>query len=286
MRVRYWSCTKFADWIRGTSKPPAATGDQWRQWRKKAITFSRVRYWIAEELLDNIQSTLWWPVDKIYNIKYYINNRWVTRTHALTAHPNDIPRGQWCDVGSRFLPCLMNELVDFVEVELAWSTIAWSKESRKKYKPPFYASGWFRWRVWRSAEAGMEYLNWAKDLDNSDFLPDGEKHLAQPTGQALAAREILELYHWWKNVYPNRKDPSDASGWSKWCDDRRTLIKEQDGDEDEYYQTMLSSDNDTPEQREETSRLLDVYREIEKQYDDEDTAMLQRLIAIRNHLWT
>lgn len=283
-RTHYWSCSKFANWIRGTPKPSAQTGKGWNDWHKIAKKSHPVRYWIAEEALDTVQNALWWPVDKLYDVKYYINNRWVTATHALTAHPKDIPRGGWCDVGNRFLPCLFNELVEFVEVETAWSNVAWSKEAREKYNAPFYAWGWFRWRTWRSAASGVEHLKWAMSLDNSEFLAEDQKHLAQPTGQAIAAREILELYTWWKEVYPNRQDPHDLSGWSEWCNRRREKFK--DEDEDAQLSALFSSEDDTEEEQADTRRILDLSGKIEKEQEDEDTEMLTRLIKVRNHLWT
>jgi len=32
MRTTYWSCTKFADWIRGTSKIKCGTSEEWNEW--------------------------------------------------------------------------------------------------------------------------------------------------------------------------------------------------------------------------------------------------------------
>lgn len=29
--MKYWSCTKFADWIRGTPKLLAGTAEQWNE---------------------------------------------------------------------------------------------------------------------------------------------------------------------------------------------------------------------------------------------------------------
>jgi hypothetical protein len=283
-RTHYWSCSKFANWLRGTPKPGAQTGKGWNDWHKTAKKAHPVRYWIAEEALDSIQNAIWWPVDKLYDVKYYINNRWVTTTHALTAHPKDIKRGEWRDVGNRFLPCLFNELVEFVEVETAWSNVAWDKESRKKYNAPFYSWGWFRWRTWRSAEAGIEHLKWAMTLTNEEWLEEDNKHEAGPTGQATAAKEIFELYTWWKEVYPNRKDPMELSGWSAWCDRRREKLK--DEDEDTRWRAMLGGEDETTDEQAETRRILDLLREIEKQQDDEDTEMMIRLIKVRNHLWT
>jgi hypothetical protein len=284
-RVHYWSCSKFANWLRGTPKPGAHTGDGWRRWHKDAKTTHPLRYWLAEEGLDAIQGAIWWPVDKLYDFKYYINNRYVTRTHSLTAHPKDIKPGTWRDVGNRFLPCLFNELVDFVEVEKAWSNIAWSKEAREKYNPPFWGWGWFRWRSWRCPEAGIEHLNWEITLTNEEWLDEDKKNEAEPTGQAVAAKEILELYTWWKEVYPNRKDPHDLSGWSDWCDRRREKLA--DDDEDGKWLGLLGSgDDQSEEERAETRRILDLSNEIEKQQDEEDTEMMVRLIKLRGHLWT
>ena len=283
-RTHYWSCSKLANFIRGTPKPGAQTGKGWNDWHKTAKKAHPFRYWLAEEGLDKIQNAIWWPVDKLYDVKYYINNRWVTTTHALTAHPKDIKRGEWRDVGNRFLPCLFNELVEFVEVETAWSNVAWDKESRKKYNAPFYSWGWFRWRTWRSAEAGIEHLKWAMTLTNEEWLEEDNKHEAGPTGQATAAKEIFELYTWWKEVYPNRKDPHDLSGWTVWCDRRREKLK--DEDEDTRWRAMLGGEDETTDEQAETRRILDLLREIEKQQDDEDTEMMIRLIKVRNHLWT
>lgn len=277
-RARYWSCSKFADWIRGIEKGDAKTSRGWREWEREGRSRHPVRYWIAEEALDAIQNFIWWPVDKLYDIKYYVNNRWVTRTHALTAHPRDIRPGKWQDVGYRFLPCLFNELVDFVEVEQAWSHIAWDPEARKKYHPPFYAWGWFRWRTWRCPEAGLDYLRWASELRHDDEWDKGSEHYGQPTRQAMAAQEILALYHWWLNVRPYRVDPHDASGWSGYCARLR--------ESDEGFLAGLDHENETPEERAEVSRMLDECHRLEEQYEQEDEDMMIRLIRIRRSLWT
>ncbi len=276
-RSHYWSCSKFADWVRGIEKGGAKTGRGWHEWEKEAKTKYPIRYWIAEEALDAVQNFIWWPVDKIYDLKYYINNRWVSRTHCLTASPNDIRPGSWCDVGNRFLPCLFNELVDFVEVELAWWHIAWSdKNERQKYNAPFWATGWFRWRTWRCAQAGLDNLEWQRNLVwKEDECESGSPNIGQPTYQAVKAQEILELYKWWTEVYPNRPDPHDASGWTAHCDRRRS--------EDRHF---LDLEDRTPEETAETHRLLDLCHEIEEQQKQEDEDMMIRLIKIRNSLWT
>jgi hypothetical protein len=278
---KYWSCSPFADRLRGTAKLSAGTAEEWDEWTTRAQMKHNFRYWLAEEGLSHLQDFVTWPVRKIYDFKYYINNRFVTRTHALTAHPRDIKPGEWRDVGNRFLPCLFNELVDFVEIETAWSHIAWSsKEDRAKYNPPFWASGWFRWRTWRCPEAGLAHLDWAMTLTmGSDWgVEETAPNYGKPTGQAINAKEIKELYLWWKDVYPNRPDPHDAGGWSEYCERKR----EEHGDEGLNF--MKESKN--PELRALAVAALKKSTEIEAAYNAEDEEMMIRLIKVRHGLWT
>ncbi len=276
MRNHYWTCSKFADWLRGTTKGGAKTAEGWDEWEQRAKSAYPIRWWLAEEGLDILQKIVFWPTDKLYAIKYYINNRWVTRTHALTAHPRDIPRGEWRDVGNRFLPCLFNELVDFVEVELAWWHIAWADPKEKaKYRAPFWATGWFRWRTWRCPQAGLDNLDWQRKLVwHENECEEGSPNVGKPTYQAEKALEILALYKWWTEVYPNRPDPHDASGWSEYCDRKR----EEGG-------SFMAQPKD-PELRALGDVALKKTREIEEAYEKEDEEMLIRLIKIRNSLWT
>jgi hypothetical protein len=272
----YWSCSKFADWLRGTPKPNAETSKGWRVWNELAKKSHPVRYWIAEELLDGVQSFLRLPIDTLYGIKYYINNRWVTRTHCLTAHPRDIKPGDWQDVGYRFLPCLFNELVDFVEIELAWWHIAWNDASKKKYNAPFWSTGWFRWRTWRCRQAGLDNLEWQMSLKHDEeWIGADDPNYNQPTPQAKNAKEIFELYNWWTVVRPARPDAYDASGWSAICERRR-----------EKYGSSLDWDSDSEEERAEVRKSLDLSNKLEEEYEQEDEDMLIRLVKIRRSLWT
>jgi hypothetical protein len=270
----YWSCSPFADWLRGTKKLSAGTAEEWDSWTTAAQMKHNFRYWLAEEGLSNLQDFVTWPARKLNDVRYYINNRWVTCSHALTAHPRDIKPGDWCDVGNRFLPCLFNELVDFVEIEQAWHYCIWSDEHRKEFEVPWWRSGWLRWRTWRSSEAGMAYLNWASTLTNKDFIEEGEEEV--PTYQATAAKEIIELYTWWTTVYPNRPDPHDASGWSEYCEASRLA----NGGK------LSWSGDKSPELKAMSDAAHEKLREIEAAYEAEDEAMMIRLIKIRQSLWT
>lgn len=275
----YWTCSPFADWIRGTNKLSMGTSEEWRDWEIAAKAKYPIRFWLADEGLGHLQDFVTYPVRKIYDFKYYINNRYVTHTNALTAHPRDIKPGAWCDVSSRFLPCLFNELVNFVEVEQAWSHIAWgSKEDRKKYDAPFYASGWFRWRTWRCPQAGIDHLDWAINLvmNESWGVYPGEEGYGKTTSQGLAAQEVKDLYLWWTQTYRNRPDPHDASGWSAYCEQLRI----ENGD---HWIGMTVKSPAAKKQGDKAHKLL---AKIEKAYDKEDEEMMIRLIKIRDSLWT
>ena len=277
----YWSCSKFADWVRGIPKLSSGSGTEWKEWRNKSKQLHPVRFWIAEELLDKIQTFVNWPREKLYGFKYHINNRFVVRTHALTADPKHLSRGTWHDLSSRFLPCMFGELVNFVEIELAWFHIAWDADACKKYLPPFWARGWFKISTWRCPEAGIENLEQQMMLvydENWGVMPSDPDY-GKPTDQAIRAKEVLDLYKWWKEVYPKRPDPYDASGWSNYCD--LTIFINED-------ESWLSSISDTKTLKDQLASrdILKNSQDIESAYEKEDEQMMIRLIRVRRGLWT
>jgi hypothetical protein len=251
--------------------------EEWDDWEAKSTTAHPWRHWIADEGLGHLQDFVTWPTRQLYAVKYYVNNRWVTRTHALTASVQDIKPGEWRDVGNRFLPCLFNELIDFVEVELAWWHIAWADSAEKaKYKAPFWATGWFRWRTWRCPQAGLDNLEWQRNLRwKEEECGKDFKGLGELTPQAKNAQEILDLYKWWTTTYRNRPDPYDASGWSKYCEDSRIANN-----------GKLSFNEKDPVLKKQSNKASKLLRKIEADYEKEDEQMMIRLIKVRNSLWT
>ena len=272
---KYWTCSKFADWLRGTSKPFAGTSEEWNAWENKAKA-KKFRYWLAEEGLDYLERFVYWPTNRINDIRCYINNRWVTKSHALTSN---LKRGSWYDLDTRLLHAVFDELVNFVEIELAWMLVICSEEECKKYKGPWYRT-FFRIDVWRSPEAGLAYLKWASNLKvDEDWVDKNDPNYGQPTPQALAAQETLKLYKWWKEERPERPDPSDASGWSKYCEEKQNEAK---GSGADSWCGFISNNM----KDEHADNILNLYRQIEKEQIEEDTAMLIRLVQIRQSLWT
>ena len=279
MRNNYWTIGPFADWLRGTPSPGAQTAEGWDDWNKMAKEKHPIRFWLADEGLTKLQNFVMWPIDRLYDIKYYINNRFVSRTHALTAHPRDIKPGQWQDVGYRFLPCLFNELQDYVETELAWWHLAWAeKEERAKYNMPWWAHGWFRIRTWRCPQAGLDNLAWQMTCNNKDYTDESDPDYGALTPQAHAAKEIYDLYKWWTETYRNRPDPYDVSGWSQYCEDCRT---ENGGS---LWGSLREPKN--PELKARGDAASKRLHEIEAEYEQEEEDMMIRLIKVRRSLWT
>jgi hypothetical protein len=159
----YWSCRKFADWIRGTPKLEYGTAAEWCSWEKSAQE-KPFRYWLAEDGLDLLQTIIFWPTDQVKILIRYVNKRWVTKSHALIS---GLKRGQWHEFDTRLLHAAFDELINFVEIEQAWMEANSSIENRKKYKTSWYHR-WFQMKLWRSPEAGVAHLRWASSLKKDD----------------------------------------------------------------------------------------------------------------------
>jgi len=115
-RSNYWSCSKFADWVRGEKKPSALTLEEWDDWRDNQRKSNNWRYWFADKLLNKLQNFFNFPRDVYYSIKTYIDNRFVTKTHYLKT---GLEPGHYYELDHRIINGLFNELVAFVEEEQA-----------------------------------------------------------------------------------------------------------------------------------------------------------------------
>jgi len=210
-RIKHWTCSKFADWIRGEEKPFALEWNKWEDWRKEQELKRPWRFWLSDTLLKRLQDLIYFPNDVYREIKFYIRNRWIDKTHYLKTN---LRPGNYYDLDHRILNGLFNELVDFVEIELSHLG-KWDKSKKYKFK-----NG-------RCVIAGLDYLDWAISLTyGTDFnYEKSHKLYNKPTPQAKASKEILDLYNWWKNreyrLYPHKE-----SGWSEFYDSENKKEKD------------------------------------------------------------
>jgi hypothetical protein len=275
----YWSNSKLADWIRGTDKPGALELGAWDTWEQQAQQARPVRYWLAETVLDTAEDAVRWPAEQINSLRYWLNNRFVARTHALTS--SSLKPGAWHEFDTRILHCVFDELVNFVQVEKAWMQVCWGDEAtRKKYALPFWRKHWWtRWfREWRCPQAGLDQLAWEMSLVwTEDQVGADSELLGQRTDQAERAKEIYELYFWWTVVRPARPDPYEASGWTAYCEASREATG---------GKLRFDGRNDSAELKKLSKSAHKKLDQMEADYEKEDTKMLINLIQIRRSLWT
>lgn len=211
---------KLRNWAR-MNKPFAASSEKWDEWEQKFKNEAPVRYFLFEELPNRFGILQ----RKISDIRYAIRHRTIDKYHIIKI--NSLKPGYY-DSDTRMLHGMFSLLEDYVEIELAVLN-EWA-EKQDEENPPVKKS---------AREHGISHLDWEMDL---------EEEL-----QAKSAKEIKELYLWWKDVRPNRLDPWD-------------IIKEMKDKEDE-------------------SKYVH-FEELEQEQYDEDTEMLIRLVKIRKALWT
>ena len=278
MSTRYYSSSAPFRWLRKNlklDKPYALPLGEWSNWEAEAKSSRPVAYWLTEILPAWLEKPAEWLVDPVSDSKYYLRNRFITQPHKLKT---GLKPGTWHELDTRLLHGLFTELVNFVEIEKAHTQVIWAKpEVGKKYHLPWWRRiHWFRWDTWRSVEAGLDYLRWEITLVKEADWFDSDQHpdIGTPSDQALAAQEILDLYTWWKQTRPARPDEYDASGWTAYCDQVR-----------ERYGNLFEEEK-TAAEREQSKLAMDKLRQLENQYNQEDTDMLIRLIRIRQCLWT
>lgn len=115
-------------------------------------------------------------------------------------------------------------LVDFIEGELAWMKLICSDEERNKV--PWYMS-LKQYRDKHAREFGIAHLKLDMDLrmemDDEGRLAKGDWQINHEGTQGFAAKEMLELYLWWKDerekeeeyAYKMSSGPSSLEDFSK-----------------------------------------------------------------------
>ncbi len=262
-RADYWSCSKLADRLRAksgvTEKPGAATSEEWDSWHK--ANTGKWGYWLAEEGLDILQD-IWMFIPDVYrNIRYYIRNRFIDKTHYLDTK---LKKGSFHEMETRLLHGMFEALVDFVEYEKA-NMQRWSSD--EKFKLPNKA-------------AGLAYLGWEISLKDEGV---GEAVHVAHVRQSEAAKETLALYYWWKYTRPLRKEPGEAVGLWEFQKAMRDKYCE---DGDNIWGILGRSKDYTAEEQAENDRLFQASNDEEVRQYNEDTEMMIRLVNLRNTLWT
>ncbi len=244
-------------------KPLAATMTEWREWRETTKKNQPIAYLIMETLPEKVGAAKKALFSPYHSLRHYIRYRFIDRYHVI----NTGLKPGYHDVDARLLNGSFSLIVDFVEVELAWMHVVFDNTARKEFSYPWWSLGWTRFKSFRNPDAGLAHLKWEMTLDNEN-LPSHERNPIQ----AATAREIWELYHWWKYIRPKRSDPFESSGLNEWFEGRSL---------EDVFDGEMSADD-----RKKERDMLNLSHEIEASYEQEDQEMLIRLVKIRKSLWT
>jgi len=274
---RYYSGNKFFSWVRkklNISKPVSLPWGGWEKWDSELKASRPVAFFLTETLPDILE---WFPqtfIDPINDFRYYCVNRFSDKTHYLRT---GLKPGQWHEFEERMLHGCFEELIDFVEQEKASHHMNFSNdETRNEHKYPWWARIWiFKWSRWRSPECGVAYLQWEMTLDEPD-----ENGVVQSARQAVAARETLALYQWWKFARPQREDPWVATGFRTFWDEMDVKYGDNKWIGFSGKQVLTTAED---RKYHKLSKAVD---DLEQARIDEDDAMLVRLVKLRRYLWT
>jgi len=253
-RINYWSNSKLADLIRTKvfkiePKPKYATMDEWQEYKENAAKRSRFGVWLTEDLFDGVQDAIYYPMDVLNSIRLKFLARFSEKTFMVKT---GLDKWSYHDPLTVLLHANMQIVVDFIEIEKAHLYHIFSKDENTPFR---YKNKLFRWFMKRDAEAGLKYLKWEMNINDHDcFDADHQRN---------AAKELFEIYNWWKFDFPNRVDPYMLS----WVPNNlEPGYNHESYVRDSHYWYQIN--------------------EIEELYHWEEQYMLERLIKIRNHLWT
>ncbi len=231
--------------------PTCADSKGWKEFNLKCEKNYPIRYWLNEKLIPNI----WWPITRFFsNIRYWIRFRFFEKMYIIKT---DL-KPDYYDSETRMLYGMFSLLKDFVEIEKAWMQAIFAED----YKKP-----WYPFKRFRSKTKGLLYLDWEISLqyeksDNKGII-EGHKR------QSKAAQIVKDLYIWWVEIRPQRMDPYD-------------LIP--DDSSNKKVKNFL--DDLTSTIPDELKKIYTKIDKIEKEYQEEDTAMLIKLIKNRESMWT
>ena len=103
----------------GIEKPVALEWGGWEKWDAKIKKEKPFAFFLTETLPDFINDVAEYIPTPISDIRYYCRNRFYRKTHVL---PTGFKPGEYHDLDERILHGIMNGLVDYVEVELAYKS--------------------------------------------------------------------------------------------------------------------------------------------------------------------
>lgn len=254
---------RFDHWM--DYRPPGSMSSYgWKSFEWEFRKNAPVRYYLTRTMKRKYVYPIKW---KIRSLKEWIKYRTIDRYHVVRTGLAP----SYYETSERMLHANFLLLIDFVEVESAWSKYIWSDDIIKAgFVERRLSTLYYLFKPFHRPDLGIAHLEWASTLDDPN-LPVHERNDAQ----AIAARETLNLYRWWtegrKARVPIEYLPrKNRFGGIDFFDD----------DEDE--------DDTEAEKAFNAERVARIHARHDQELDwqNEDTEMLVRLVKIRQSLWT
>lgn len=244
----YYNLVEFIEKYFFPFKPVAGTSDEWKKYKETCMKDHRVKYFFIVQITDYL-ATGYIFYRKIFEFYKFIRYR--INPNVQYHKINTGLKPGYHEIDERLLYGCFSLLVYFVDREKAYDQRMWYDDNKKKIS-------FFEEFNFRDPEAGLRYITREAALNKTASLTDTEK----------LWREVYELYVWWKVTRPARLPAEERSGWES----TRGLFP--------------TTKNRTKKQQKKISTALNRMALIERQYTNEDTKMLVKLIKIRGSLWS
>jgi hypothetical protein len=231
--------------------PPVSLDmDGWNEFEDKFRKEAPVRYFIKYFIVLKIGDFFTW----LSNIAWGIRYRTVRKYHLVNTKLNP----GYHEIDTRMLHANFELLVDYVEIECA-NMAAIADSWQEKHIPSI-----LKFKEQRSRELGFKHLQWEATLASAEL-----SEFERSPDQAAKAVQIMILYTWWKDVYPNREilPPPDRGSLRM-----KFLSKQWKKKNPEMSAKIDQWSRDAFEQ--------------ETAWDKEEEEMLIALMKIRKGLWT
>ena len=238
--------------------PPTHDMDGWNEFEDEFKKEAPIRYFIKYHIVLQIGGFF----ASLSQIGWAIRYRTVSKYHIV----NTLLEPGYQEIDTRMLHASFELLVDYVEIECAnMAQIADRHKliAERGWKHS-YLPRMLKIKEFRSRELGMQHLQWETTL-NAAELSEYERS----PHQAAKAVQVIILYTWWKDVYPNREEIPAPDG------ERVGL---------EFLSKKWKKAN--PKMSAEIGQWSKDSYQRELDWDKEEEEMLIALMKIRKGLWT
>jgi hypothetical protein len=251
---------KFRKWM-NFNPPPTHDMDGWNEFEDEFKKEAPIRYFIKYFIVLKIGGFF----ASLSHIGWAIRYRTVSKYHIV----NTQLEPGYHEVDTRMLHASFELLVDYVEIECA-NMVGVADKGKLA---PNSIRGWkdkhlpsiMKVKEFRSRELGIQHLQWETTLNAAEL-----NEYERSPQQAAKAVQILILYTWWKDVYPNREEVPHP--------DRESV----------HFLEFLSKKwkKKNPEASAKIEAWSRSVYEQELDWDKEEEEMLIALMKIRKGLWT